>query len=543
MASPTASHRLLATTLFTALLAGCGGGGGGQDTDAGDGAPLPPEPDWARAEALGGETTNFTGNHSTFGFDTPAANLRGEALALHLEGDAEFERKFIRAPSADFPEQDGVGPVFNNDACIECHARDGRANYTAEALQAPEGKWTRLGSNEGLFLAMSVENGPPCEPTAANHYCAPETVPGFSDQLFHRGVYGLRDDSPFTGQADVYVRFETREVRYPDGETVTLRKPVFEVRNPYDSPGEAPGDYTPALSRLLQDDVRFSPRMGPPVFGLGLLAAIPEQDILALADPGDTDGDGISGRPNWVFDPVKAMQGDPEPRSLGRFGWKANTPSVTVQGAGAYRGDMGVTNYLFPEESIMGTALHDRYLAENPADNGSHDPEVAEDTVKAVMFYTNTLAVPGRRNVDDEQVLRGARLFASMDCAKCHHPSFETGEHPGVWGPSGTEPVPQVEGQTIHPFSDMLLHDMGEGLADHRRDFAATGREWRTRPLWGIGLTETVNPLAGYLHDGRARTIEEAILWHGGEAENAREQFRRLDKADREALLTFIRSL
>lgn len=541
MASQIASHRLIGTTLFTALLlAGCGGGGGdGHNTEQGA-----VEPDWARVKALGGETTNFTGNQSSFGFDTPAANLEGRALELHLTGDGEFERKFIKAPSAGFPEQDGLGPAFNNDACIECHTRDGRSNYTVEALQAADGEWTKLGTNEGVFLAMSVESeDESCEPSPDNCYCAPMAVPGFSDQLFHRGVYGLRSDSPYTGQADVYVTFESREVSYADGETVTLRKPVFEVRNPYDSPGEKPGDHTPALSRVLWDDVRFSPRMGPPVFGLGLLAAIPEADILALADPDDADGDGISGRPNWVCDPIKVMLGDPEPRSLGRFGLKANTPSVTVQGAGAYRGDMGVTNYLFPEESIADTALHDQYLADNPQDNGSYAPEVPEDTVKAVMFYSNTLAVPARRNVDDPQVILGAQLFESISCATCHHPGFQTGSHPGVWGPSGIEPVPQVEGQTIYPFTDMLLHDMGEDLADNRRDHAANGREWRTRPLWGIGLTETVNPLAGYLHDGRARTLEEAILWHGGEAEGAREQFRQLSQADRDALLTFLRSL
>ncbi|MGF1644737.1 MAG: di-heme oxidoredictase family protein, partial [Thiotrichales bacterium] len=392
--------------LIILALAGCSGSGGNDAT-----LDLS-EPTWARAIALGGATTNFTGNQSSFGFDTPAPNLEGDALDLFLTGDREFEVKFIKAPSMAFSNQDGLGPVFNNDACGDCHARDGRANYTLGALQAGAGQWTRLGVEEGVFLRIST--GPVegrCTPTADNCYCAPEAVPGFSSQLFHRGVLGVREDSPFTGQADVYVKFETSTARYAEGGEVTLSKPVFEIRNPYDSPGEKPGDQTPPVSRLLQPDVAISPRMGMPVFGLGLLEAIPEAAILALADPDDTNGDGISGRPNWVCDPVKKQQGEREPRSLGRFGWKASTPSVNVQGSGAYRGDMGITNYLFPDESIVGTALYDAYRATNPNDNGQQGAEVGEDVIKAVMFYSNTLAVPARRNVEDPKVLRGAALF------------------------------------------------------------------------------------------------------------------------------------
>jgi CxxC motif-containing protein (DUF1111 family) len=526
--------------LLLAALSGCGGGGSGSS-----GGSATVEPAYARVTASGGDTTNFDSNQSSSGFDTPATNLSGTRLDEHLVGDAGFEVKFIKAVSIDFPDNDGVGPVFNNDACIECHTRDGRGNYSSTALNAPPGDWTLLGSNEAIFLRVSIgpEEGA-CVPDALNAYCAPEAVPGFSGQLFHRGVLGLRSDgSDFSGQADVYVKFETSEVTYGDGSTQTLYKPVFEIRNPYDSSGEAPGDNKPPVSRLLQDDVMTSPRMGLPVFGLGLLEAIPEADILALADPDDGDGDGISGKPNYVFDQVKFMQGDPDPVSLGRFGWKAGTPSVAAQGSGAYRGDMGVTNYLFPGESIVGTPLHDAYLVTNPNDDGQMGAEVNEEVVKAVMFYVNTLAVPARRNVDEDTVLRGATLFEQANCVACHHPSFTTGSHPGIWGPSGTVSIPEVEAQTIYPFTDMLLHDMGDGLADNRPDFLATGREWKTRPLWGVGLTPTVNLLAGYLHDGRARSLEEAILWHGGEAEAAREAFRSLSAADRDALVAFLRSL
>lgn len=540
MNSQSSTHyRYTAALILPALLAlhGCGSGGSGQAA----------EPDFARVTALGGETTDFSGAQVTLGFDSPAANLVGENLDLHRAGDVEFEATFIKAVSAEFPAMDGVGPVFNNSACEKCHTLDGRDNYTLKALQAPKGEWTKLGAQEGVFLRISVgpneEDEVACVPTVDNCYCGPQKVPGFSDQLFHRGVLGVRDDGSHTGQADVYVKFVESEVTYGDGEKTTLSKPVFEIRNPYDAPGEKPGDNTPPLSRLLQADVNTSPRMGMPVFGLGLLEAIPEADILALAEEQDKDGTAITGRPNWVCDPSKKLQGDPDPRSLGRFGWKASTPTTAIQGSGAYRGDMGVTNYFFPDESIVNTVLHDSYLATNPGDDGQQGAEVPEETVKSVMFYTNTLAVPARRNVDDPTVLAGATLFDSSGCSDCHHPSFETGTHRGIWGPSGITPIPEVENQTIYPFTDMLLHDMGERLADGRTDFVANGREWKTRPLWGIGLTQVVNPLAGFLHDSRANSLEEAILWHGGEAEEAKETFRTMKKADREALIAFLNSL
>lgn len=530
------NHTVFPITLISAFalaLTACGGDSDRSETDH----------PWMKAAALGGDTTNMRGNQSSFGFDVPAANLAGESLALHLQGDAEFEVKFIRAPSEDFSQQDGLGPVFNNDSCNDCHARDGRGNYSLEALQNGT-EWTQLGTEESVFLRISIDADSQCESQdAANDYCAPIAVPGYSDQLFHRGLYNLRGDGSFTGQADVYVRFEKHDVTYADGTSVSLSKPVFELRNPYDMPGEKPADNMPAISRLLQDDVATSPRMGMPMFGLGLLEAIPEADILALADPDDANGDGISGRANYVYDPQAAAQGASDPVSLGRFGWKAGTPSVHVQGSGAYRGDMGITNYLFPEESIVNTPLHDTYLASHPLDDGQQGAEIGEEAVKAVMFYANTLAVPGRRNVDDPNVIAGARLFESTGCTGCHTPSFTTAEHPGIWGPSGIVDVAEVEHQKIYPFTDMLLHDMGEGLADNRTEFLANGREWKTRPLWGIGLTHTVNPLAGYLHDGRARTLEEAILWHGGEAEASKESFRQLSRDNREALLSFLESL
>ncbi len=528
--------------LLAAVLAACGGSGGG----GGSSGDTPPE--WARVSALGGQTTNATGNQSSRGFDSPAPNLDADGLARHLAGDTEFEASFITAPSVDFPDRDGLGPAFNNTACLNCHVRDGRGSHGSAALNAPLGSWTRFGSDASLFLRLSIAAGDAdcAAPSAANRYCAPQAVPGFATQLFHRSVLALRPDSPFSGLADFAVRFDhVRQVTYADGTQVTLRQPSFQIRNPYDHPGEVPTAGVAPASRVLQPDVATSPRMGLPMFGLGLLEAIPEADILAGADPDDRDGDGISGRPNWVYDPVKAARGDPEPRSLGRFGWKAGTPSVLVQSAGAYRDDMGITNVVFPEENIAGLPLYASYLGAHPGDDGQAATgyEVSEAVLGQVVFYSSTLAVPARRNVDDPQVLLGAARFVGAGCDACHTPSFMTGTHPGIALPSGTLPVAAASNQRIYPFTDLLLHDMGADLADHRTEFAAGGREWKTRPLWGIGLTQTVNALAGFLHDGRARTLEEAILWHGGEAEAAREAFRTMSAADREALLAFLRSL
>ncbi len=526
------------------LGAGCGGRAG---TGAGWKEAQERRAAWMAIVDSGGATTNRSSNQSSAGFDTPANNLRDAALEMHLRGDAEFERRFIRAPSVAFPLQDGLGPAFNNTSCIACHVRDGRANYSLPILKDP-GAWSKLTQDAGIFLRISLDPGRgqgSCVPSRENQYCAPVPVPGFGNQLFHRSVLDFRPDSAFSGMADVYVRFEESEVRLDDGTVVKLSRPQFQIRNPYDAPSEVSGQTKAPRSRLLQADVASSPRMGLPVFGLGLLEAIPEKDILALADPDDADGDGISGRPNWVFDQVKALQGEKEARSLGRFGWKASTPSVLIQSTGAYRGDMGLTNYVFQEESIAGTPVYAAYRKRQPKDDGQAATgfEVHEDIVKAVVQYASTLAVPARRDVDDPEVQRGAELFVGARCAACHHPAFVTGAMPDIWGPSGSVAVPEVAGQTILPFTDMLLHDMGEGLADNRRDFLANGREWKTRPLWGLGLTQTVNALAGYLHDGRARTIEEAILWHGGEAEASQRAYRRMSRAEREALLRFLNSL
>jgi CxxC motif-containing protein (DUF1111 family) len=258
------------------------------------------------------------------------------------------------------------------------------------------------------------------------------------------------------------------------------------------------------------------------MIGLGLLEALAAADIEALADPDDDDGDGISGRANHVWDPIT------QTTVLGRFGWKANQAGLRQQVAGAFLGDMGITSSLAPDDNCPASQLD---CAAAP--NGG-TPELDESLLTAVTVYSRLLAVPARRDVDDPEVLAGRELFRAIGCADCHVPKHQTGTLAGF---------PELSDQTIWPYTDLLLHDMGDGLADGRRDFAADGREWRTPPLWGIGLFEVVNEHTLYLHDGRARNLAEAVLWHGGEGQAARDRFAALAAGDRAVLLRFLGSL
>src|SRR5690554_3574931 len=410
-------------------------------------------PDFVNAVRLGGDTTQENTSQSSHAFSSPAANLTPEQLDLHNTGDANFEQAFITAPSTDFPNLDGLGPVFNNSHCEGCHQRDGRGTPPiANGVQ-----FENFSANESMLLRISLagSGGADCEPLPDNNYCAPTAVPGFGTQLFNRGVLNARTDANFTDVAKVAVRYLSHQVTLNGGEVITLRAPEFQISSPYDAPDEPLTGVTPS-SRLLQSDVRISARVGSPVFGLGLIEAISAADILANADPDDSNGDGISGRANYVFDPSAGPSDAPV--ALGRFGWKANTPSIYVQALCSLHNCMGVT-----------------------------------------------------------------------------HVMFTTGKHQDGYA--------ELSNLKIWPFSDFLLHDMGTGLADQRTDFLADGNEWRKPPLWGIGLTKTVNPLAGFLHDGRARTLTEAILWHGGEGQSSRDAFAALLPAERAALLSFLGSL
>jgi CxxC motif-containing protein (DUF1111 family) len=299
------------------------------------------------------------------------------------------------------------------------------------------------------------------------------------------------------------------------GDTVTLRVPRYRVTDL---------GYGP-----LHPDTMLSPRVAPQMIGMGLLEAIDAHDIEALADPGDRDGDGISGRVNRVWSGAKGRT------MIGRFGWKAGNATIADQSAGAFSGDIGISTALFPDGA--GECTERQKTCRNAPHGNSADggPEANEDVMKRVVFYSRNLAVPARRNLEDPEVLAGKRTFYALGCAGCHRPKFIT--------PRNLAELPEQSRQLIWPYTDLLLHDMGDGLADNRPEGLATGREWRTPPLWGIGLTETVSGHTFFLHDGRARNLTEAILWHGGEAQKSRDGFRELPAAERRAVLAFLNSL
>ncbi len=427
------------------------------------------------ANVQAGGATTVSGHFST-AFEQPSANLDAAGIQQHLEADRAFGQTFVTAGS---PVHPGVGPLFNQTSCTGCHGKNGRAAFPQSGDD--------LG---GLLLRISIPG--------AGLYGEPLAVPGFGDQLQQRATFGIMPE------AQVSLQLETEIRQFLDGEQVSLRRPVFVLVNPY-----AP----------LPSDLLMSPRIAPPVIGLGLLEAIQEADILAGADEQDTNKDGISGKPNWVWDTEN------QHTVLGRFGWKASQPNLRQQTAAALNGDMGITTTYYSTENSAG---------QPQSDGQADDPEVDNDFLKLATFYTQSLAVPARRDWDLPAVQSGERLFQSVGCANCHHPSYTTGQHPEFGF---------LSQQQIYPYTDLLLHDMGEGLADGRPDFAADGREWRTPPLWGIGLTQLVNGHTDFLHDGRARNLTEAILWHGGEGETAMMRFTKLSKTDRDALLAFLNSL
>jgi len=510
--------------------------------------------------------TDTVAMHTQQAYAQPAPNLSDENLELHLTGDAHFETNFVGSSNSN-AYQAGLGPVQNHTNCDKCHPFDGRASLPYvphksfdDTMFEDVNGWRKLRS-AGVFLRISIENDEINSAAKSKDNCwgSPVAVPNFSDQLFHRGSLGIRpfEEGLNAGQADVWMKYETKTVTYPDGSTIELSRPIIMADNPYDAPDD-PSVYNPikqeanATSRLFRDDVKFGIRIGMPMFGLGLLDTIPEADILALADPDDKDGDGISGRPNWVCDKVKydickaAGNCDTNPPiSIGRFGWKANTPTVVHQGLGAMRGDMGVTNLLFKNESIKGTDLMTNYKATHPEYSSFEDTgvtDVDDEFAKSIIFYAETLSVPPRRDIKNPEVQQGAMLFEKIGCVKCHNPSFTTVSEHRAFSVDGAR-IPQLENQKIYPFTDGLLHDMGDDLGDGRQDGDATGNEWKTRPLWGIGATQIVNPGAGFLHDGRARTLEEAILWHGGEALGVRTLFMKLSKKERGQVIKFLESL
>lgn len=397
-----------------------------------------------------------------------------------LVGNNFFSDNWVTAPSST-TARDGLGPTFNARACGACHTDDGRG---------------RPPLDEGEdFLSALVRVSVPGASTDGG----PLGVPSYGDQIQPFAILGV------PGEARPRVQWEEVPGSYPDGATYTLMRPLLTLADPSFGP--------------LPDDVMTSIRVAPAMIGLGFLEAIPIETLDALADPDDRDGDGISGRVHRHLEDGAMV--------VGRFGWKATASSVRAQTAGAFVGDMGITTSVHPNDDCP-----PEQLACSEAFAQS-EPEAGDEVLDVVVYYSRTLAVPALRDPTDLEVRTGSALFDAVGCAECHVRSIETGE----------SDVPAIAHVTIQPFTDLLLHDMGEELADHRPDHDASGREWRTPPLWGVGLVPVVNRHDRLLHDGRARGVEEAILWHGGEASRARDAFRALSAEDRARLVRFLGAL
>jgi CxxC motif-containing protein (DUF1111 family) len=460
-----------------------------------------PTTDFSKPEAYelrpGGAATVFKAITRDI-FSYASANMSFERELDFKVGNGIFRKAWVSAPSST-TASDGLGPIFNARACQDCHLKDGRGTVPAAGETAVS-----------MFLRLSIPPQTEADRQAlATHRKAVIAEPTYGGQLQNFSIQGL------FAEGRMVIDYAAQPVTLADGTVVTLRKPSYRV---------ADLRYGPMHRKVM-----LSPRVAPPMLGMGLLEAIAEEDILKYADPTDADGDGISGRPNYVWSDKHGRV------MLGRFGWKAGEPTVAQQAAGAFRGDIGISSPLYPKPYGDCTASQDACR------KAPHGGASATDTVEAtrkmfdlVVFYSRNLGVPARRGIGDPQVLHGKKLFYASGCIACHRPKYVTRRDPAR---------PEQSFQLIWPYTDLLLHDMGEGLADGRPEGEANGREWRTPPLWGLGLATTVNPRATYLHDGRARTLLEAILWHGGEAAAAQAKVVGMTKAERDALIAFLKSL
>ena len=455
-----------------------------------DDAPRFTQAEPGEARSGGSTTVRKTDQNS---FSLPSANLAPSRRLDFSVGNSFFRNPWVIAP-ATTTARDGLGPLFNTNACQNCHIKDGRGHPpTLEAANAVS-----------MLVRLSIPDAPAYAKVIEQLGVVPEPV--YGGQFQDMAVPGV------VPEGKVRVDYAPVPIRFTDGTEVELRKPTLRITQL---------GYGP-----MHPDTRFSARVAPPMIGLGLLEAIPEAAILANAEAQAKASNGIAGRPNRVWDDVQQKS------VLGRFGWKAGQPNLNQQNVHAFSGDMGLTTSLRRVDDCT-----DGQTACKQAPNGNGpegEPEVSDNILRLVLFYSRNLAVPARRDVDAPQVLAGKNLFFQAGCQSCHTPKYTT---------AANAAEPELANQVIRPYSDLLLHDMGDGLADHRTEFKASGRDWRTPPLWGIGLTQAVSGHTQFLHDGRARNLLEAVLWHGGEAQAARQQVLSFNAEQRAALLAFLNSL
>jgi CxxC motif-containing protein (DUF1111 family) len=455
-----------------------------------DDAPKFTRAEPGEARSGGSATVRKTDQNS---FSMPSANLPPSRRVDFSVGNSFFRSPWVIAPSTT-TARDGLGPLFNTNACQGCHIKDGRGHPpTPDDVNAVS-----------MLVRLSIPDAPAYAKVIEQLGVVPEPV--YGGQFQDMAVPGVAPEGK------VRVDYTPVSVRFKDGTEVELRKPTLQITQL---------GYGP-----MHPDTRFSARVAPPMIGLGLLEAIPEEAILANAAAQAKENNGINGRPNRVWDDQL------QKTVIGRFGWKAGQPNLNQQNVHAFSGDMGLTTSLRPFDDCT-----EAQTACKQAPNGNGpdgEPEVSDNILRLVLFYSRNLAVPARRGVNDPQVLAGKNLFFQAGCQSCHTPKYTT---------AADAAEPELANQVIRPYSDLLLHDMGEGLADNRTEFQASGRDWRTPPLWGIGLTQAVSGHTQFLHDGRARNLLEAVLWHGGEASAAQQQVLSFNAEQRAALLAFLNSL
>lgn len=424
-----------------------------------------------------------TSDQSVNAFSHPLAGTPSSLRREFVTGNSFFKTVWVQSP-ASTTIRDGLGPTYNATSCTSCHLRDGRGRGLPEVDGYTD-------TSLLMRLRRSTDQG------VLVH-------PNYGGQFNPFGISGV------PGEGRSFVRFQDIQGQYEDLEIYTLRRPNY---------------YFEDLSFGEFDELDIiSPRVGPQMIGLGLLEAISEADILKNSDPLDLDFDEISGRANIVTSLVTGK------KTLGRFGWKAGKASLLEQNSAAFNGDIGITSSLFPKDDCP--------IIQIDCQIHSTENDISDEILDRVTTYTQLLSVPVRRNVDDLDVIRGQRIFSEISCQKCHIPSFTT---------SREAKFEVLRNQKIYPYTDLLLHDMGELLSDSKmmlkNEEEALTSEWRTPALWGIGLIPTVNGHSRLLHDGRARNVEEAILWHGGEALNAKNRFLKLSKNERNQLIKFVNSL
>ena len=446
-------------------------------------------------------------------YSKPSSNLTASRKGHFFIGNAFFRQPWVIAP-ASTDSRDGLGALFNVAACQSCHVKDGRGHAPMTSDDDADSLLIRL-----AMPATTDEQRQQLQ----NSLIEKVVHPMYGGQLQDRGIQGV------PAEARIAVQWTDKPVTFADGHIETLRAPTFNLTKP----GYGAFD----------DDLMVSPRVALPMIGLGLLEQIPDEAIKkqAVDNKNSTNGD-ISGKFNWVMDPQTGKH------ALGRFGWKAGQTKLITQNQSAFNEDMGLTSNIRPHESCMPTqtACMNATTGADEQGNGKSPVEVNDEVAKFVEFYTRNLAVPHRRDADDTLVLAGKKRFYDMGCQSCHTPRYQL--------PKTDDDHLEQHGQVIYPYTDLLLHDMGDDLADRtiagklpakniQVEFLANSYEWRTPALWGIGLAQTVDPQATFLHDGRARTLMEAVLWHGGEAQKQQQKVLKLDKQGRSELNAFLQSL